>query len=54
LPPGTHTLTLQTIGPGGNVREQPITVEIRKGRTSFVTYSSLETINKPAEGFRGN
>lgn len=54
LPPGTHTLTLQTIGPSGNVREQPITVEIRKGRTSFVTYSSLETINKPAEGFRGN
>ncbi len=54
LPPGTHTLTLQTIGPGGNVREQPVTVEIRKGRTSFVTFSSLETVNKPAEGFRGN
>lgn len=54
LPEGTHTVTLQTIGPAGNVREQPITVEIKKGRTTFVTYSSLETINKPAEGFRGS
>jgi hypothetical protein len=54
LPVGTHHLTLQTIGPGGNVREQPITVEIRKGRTAFVTYSSLETINKPLEGIWGN
>lgn len=47
LPPGTHNLTLQTIGPAGNVREQPIAVEIRKGKTAFVTFSSLETVNKP-------
>ncbi|CAN5185225.1 hypothetical protein BH09BAC1_BH09BAC1_16930 [soil metagenome] len=54
LPPGTHNLTLQTIEPSGNVREQPITVDIRKGKTAFVTYSSLETVNKPLEGMWGN
>lgn len=54
LPPGTHNLTLQTMGPGTTTREQPITVEVRQGRTAFVTFSSLETLNKPLEGMRGN
>lgn len=54
LPPGEHTIELQTIGQGGSNAQYPITVTIEKGRTRFVTFNTLESITQPAEGMWGD
>lgn len=50
LPPGTHTLTLETAGPGGVKQDVEITVDIRPNRTTFATFNSLESVTAPLEG----
>lgn len=53
LPPGEHTISLETTGPRGAKNVQQMQVTIREGRTSFLTFSSLESVTKPLEGIYG-
>lgn len=54
LPPGEHKIELQTLGLGGSNAQHPLTVNIEKGRTSFVTFSTLESVTQPLEGIWGD
>ncbi|MDX2001191.1 MAG: hypothetical protein SFW35_02090 [Chitinophagales bacterium] len=50
LPPGEHQLQLETSG-NGSTDVHYLNVKVLKGKTTFISFSSLEAISQPAQGF---
>lgn len=42
LPPGEQTIRLTTTGKGGSTRTSEVKVFVKEGKTTFVTFHSLE------------
>lgn len=52
LPAGEQTITLTTTAPNGNSKAHQINVSVKKGKTTFVTFRSLESGLPTISGYR--